>query len=587
MARLSDEEIIEIRNKVDIVDVIGSYIPLIQKGKNFFGLCPFHDDHNPSMSVSPTKQIYKCFVCGAVGNVFTFLMDYEHLNFIEAVKLMADKAGIKISLTSKVNTYHSKSDEKYYQMYDLANKFYQHHLHTTKGKKAYQYLIDRLFTDEIIKTFAIGLAAHNHQIVNLLKDKGYTDEEIIDSGLGSLKDNHLYDLFVNRIIFPLWDLEGKVVAFSGRLYESKDDFGPKYINSKETKVFKKSHLLYNYHLAKNEIRKKKKVIVVEGFMDVIALYKVGLKNVVATMGTAVTEEQVNLLKRLSSNVILCFDGDQAGEQATYLATSLFSQKGLSPKIIRLEDNLDPDDYLKQYGVTKFNKLLNKPMSLIDFKMNFYRRDKDLTNSDDLTQYIKEVIEALVPLKDPILNDLTLKKLSDETGVLFNTLNDTLKNKIAIDKKMIKEKHPKQLYSLINKYQKAEQRMLYYMLKNKEVITIYESHKCFFPSQIYRYLVNEIMFFYRRYQVLEIADFITYLGEKKELLDALKQLLNLDLPEHYSKEEIYDYIEILNQAAINEELKRLNDLFKVENDLLVKAGLANQIASLRKRSMEND
>lgn len=588
MIRLSNEEIIKIRNKVDIVDIIGSYIPLTQKGKNFFCLCPFHDDHNPSMSISPSKQIYKCFVCGATGNVFTFLMDYENLHFIDAVKLMADKVGIKINDNLKKKRYSSKSDDKYYQMYDLASKFYQHNLNTASGKKARQYLINRSFNDEIIKTFAIGLAT-NHHLVKLLKDKSYADDEIIASGLGNLKDNNMYDVFVKRIIFPLSDLEGRIVAFSGRLYESEakegDEYNPKYINSKETKLFKKGQLLYNYHLAKAEIRRKRRVIVVEGFMDVIALYKIGIKNVVATMGTAITNEQVNLLKRLSTNIILCFDGDKAGEHAMLLAASLFSQKELMPKVVNLEDDLDPSDYINQYGALKFNKLLENAISLLDFQINIYRRDKDLTNSSEATQYIKEVIAALSLFKDPLLNDLTLKKISDETGVSLSTLNGILKKEAPVSNKIASPKKITKPFSLSNKYQKAEQRMIYYMLKSKEVITIYESHKCFFPSQVYRYLVNEIMSFYRRYHSLKIADFIAYLGEKKELLAALNHLLALNLPEHYSKEEIYDYIAILNQAAVNEEIKRLNDLFKDENDILIKASLANQIANLRKRSME--
>ncbi|MFA5407359.1 MAG: DNA primase, partial [Bacilli bacterium] len=346
MTRISNEQIMEIRNSVNIVDVIAEYVPLTQKGKNYFGVCPFHDDHNPSMSVSSEKQIYTCFVCGATGNVFTFLMEYEHITFMEAVKRIADKVNISIDIGNTFKRVDAHFD-KYYDMYDLATKFYQNNLKTSSGTSGREYLNKRGIDQTIIKEFDIGVSFSGDKVYKLLQANKYDDKSIMESGLCNYNDTGYYDLFSNRIMFPLWNIEGKVVGFSGRIYNSLDT--AKYVNSKESLIFKKGHLLYNYHRAKEFIRKDGYVIIVEGFMDVIALYKVGIKNVIATMGTAITSDQAHLIKKLSPNVMLMFDGDKAGNKATIACSEELLKIGVISKIVRLEDNLDPDEYIVQYG----------------------------------------------------------------------------------------------------------------------------------------------------------------------------------------------------------------------------------------------
>ena len=348
MEKIPYEEILNIQRKVNIVDVIAQYLPLEKKGKNYFAVCPFHDDHNPSMSISPEKQIYTCFVCGASGNVFNFIMNYEHVSFTEALDKVAQIAGISLGNHDVVRKVKKESKyDKLYKMFSITSKYYQNNIKTVYGKSALSYLSSRGITEEEITEFEIGLSLNDNNVSKLLLSKGYDKNEIIDVGLCGDADGFTYDTFRNRIMFPLHDLDGNVVGFSGRIYSGEKE--SKYVNSKESVIFKKGKLLYNYHRAINYAREEKQIIVVEGFMDVIRLYTIGIKNVVATMGTAITKEHASLIRRLSKNVVLCFDGDKAGEKATISALEELEKIGLKPKIIRLEDDLDPDEYVLKKG----------------------------------------------------------------------------------------------------------------------------------------------------------------------------------------------------------------------------------------------
>ncbi len=574
---ISQEKILEIRSKSNIVEIISDYIPLIQKGKNYFGVCPFHDDHNPSMSVSPEKQIYTCFVCGAHGNVFSFIMDYENLSFVEAVKLVGDKVGVKVELDAQkiVKSYNDK-EKVLFDIYDIANKFYQNNLNTSDGKKAKEYLNNRGITDELIKEFGVGLSTKN-TLSDMLIKKGYSDKHLIDSGISSTNENRVYDTFSNRIMFPLWDIEGRVVAFSGRIYDSDDS--AKYVNSKESEIFKKGKLLYNYHRAKDESRRERYVIITEGFMDVIALYKNGIKNVVATMGTAVTNDQASLIKKLSPNVVLCFDGDSAGEKATLACSLELIKNNITPRIMRLKDNLDPDDYVKKYGVDDFKKQVEMANGYLDYKVNYYKSNTNFDNSEEVSNYIKNVVSELKNEQDKVIVEITLKRLSDETNVSVVTLNNMLKNE---KNTIIKYEEVKEKRIVLDKYDKAERRLIYYMIRYPEVIKIYENNKCFLPTQNFRYLVSEILSYYKKYEEINIADFIAYLGDKQELVDALSTINIMDISENYTHEEIMDYVNLLNDYNVEKEIKRLTNLFKSEIDSDRKTEIAKEISKLKVR-----
>lgn len=569
---INEDLIKEIRESVNIVDIINEYIPIEQKGKNYFAVCPFHDDHNPSLSISPDKQIYTCFVCGAHGNVFNFIMDYDNISFRESLKKVADKVGIPLDISSKEKRPVNKSLDLY-GIYDIASKYYQNNLLTKDGISALEYLKNRGFTDDIIKTFDVGLSTKNN-LTKLLTSKGYNEEVLIKSGISSESNGRVYDTFINRIMFPLYDLDGKVVGFSGRIYKMQDD--SKYVNSKESDIFKKSNLLYNYHRAKEHCRKKKFVIIVEGFMDVIALYMVGIYNVVASMGTAITHEHAKLLKKLSMNVIMCFDGDNAGNKATMLCAKELNEVGIVPKVIRLPDNLDPDEFIKKYGVDKFNNYLNNPKSLLDYKIDEFKRETNFNDSIEVSNYIKNVIEILSFEPDPVIKELVVRKVSDETGISIATINGMLKGKTTV-----KKKKEKKIVSL-NKYEKSERRLIYYMIRYPEVIRIYEKNKCYFPTKEFRLLVSELIYYYNNHNSLVIADFISYLSDKKELLDAFNIIDVMELSENYTYEEIMDYINILDKYSIEMQIKKLTNKFKSETDEIKKIEIFKEISKLKVR-----
>lgn len=571
--RVSEEKIVEIRKSVNIVDIISDYIPIEQKGRNYFAICPFHDDHNPSMSISPEKQIYTCFVCGAHGNVFNFIMDYENVSFYEALKIVANKSNIELNIDDYNQNIEKRNDNNnLYEIYDFAFKYYQNNLLTKDGKEALDYLYKRDFTDEIIKEFGIGLSTKN-KLTKVLLNKGYKNEDLLNSGISSFNDN-IYDTFIDRIMFPLWDLDGKVVGFSGRIYKTNDS--SKYVNSKESDIFKKGNLLYNYHRAKQFARRKKSVIIVEGFMDVIALYKVGIYNVVASMGTAITKEQARLLKKLSTNIILCFDGDTAGNKATLSCSKELTDIGIYPKIIRLPSPLDPDEFLSKYGKEKFDEYLENPKSLLDYKIDYYRSITNFNNSEEISIYIKNVLSELNLVEDKIVKEIILKKLSDETNISFSTINGLLKENT---KKKEKKQENKVTF---NKYEKAERRLIFYMIRYPEVIRIYENNKCNFPTKEFRFLASEIIYYYSKHNCLNIADFLSYLNDKEELLEAFKKIDTLNINENYCYEEIMDYINLLNDYSIKERIKSLTKEFKKENDFIKKTEIAKEISELKVR-----
>lgn len=567
---VSEELINEIRRSVNIVDVVSDYIPVEQKGRNYFALCPFHDDHNPSMSISPDKQIYTCFVCGAHGNVFNFVMDYEHVSFIDAVKMIGRRVGVNIDLPTHYKKPKEKGLEDLYNIYDIANKFYQNNLSTKEGSDAREYLSNRDFKEDVIKEFGIGLSLNNKLSSMLLKK--YDKDILIRSGICNESGGNIFDAFTERIMFPLWDIDGNVVGFSGRIYKTKDS--SKYVNSKESDIFKKGKLIYNYHRAKEEVRKKKFVLVVEGFMDVIALYKVGIKNVVAMMGTAVTNEQANLLKRLSTNIFLCFDGDSAGNMATMSCANELTKVGITPKVIRLPENLDPDEYIKKYGSDNFNDYLDNPKSLIDYKMDYYKNNTNFNDSIEVSKYIKDVVSELDEITDPVVREIIIKKLSDETDVSVATIKGMVKGKDVI------KTTPKKSTIKYDKYKKAEMRLIYYMLRHKEVINIYERNKCFFPTDEYRALVSELVYYYKKHGIIYVADFLSYISDKEELLDAFNKIDTMELSENYTTDEIMDYINLLNEYGVNEEFKRKSLEFKKEIDEKKKIEIAKEMIELR-------
>ena len=569
MNKLSQEKLNEIRNSVNIVNVISSYINLIPKGKNYFGICPFHDDNNPSMSVSEDKQIYKCFSCGATGTVFKFIMDYENITFNEAVKKVADIGGIKVNIGYKPKI---KEESKQYEIYDLSLKYYINNINTAKGKEAKEYLKKRNISEEIIKEFQIGLSLNKSNTLANILIKKYPEAELLKSGLIGKNDYGYYDLFYERIMFPLYNLNGKVVAYSGRIYNKEDN--SKYFNTRETEIFKKGELLYNYHRAKDIARRKNQIIITEGFMDVIRLYAVDIKNVIATMGTAVTNIQANLIKKMAKEIILCFDGDEAGEKATKSCIEELNKIGVTPKIVRLEENLDPDEYIQKYGKEAFQRKIDNPINVMDFELTYLKKGKDLTSAEDTAKYINEIIKEINKIDDEILKETTIKKIVEETKIDEYIIRKHLKEK---PKKIKKVQNSQQ----ISKYEKAEKNLVYYMLKSEEVIRMYDKKITFMPDKEYRQLAREISAYYKNCGKISEADFIDYIEGDEELTDTIKKI-NINMTkEKYSEEEIEDYIKVIKEYNVKSIINEMQEKMKNITDPIKKAEIAQKIINLKK------
>lgn len=569
---ISYEEILSIQRKANIVDIIKDYVPLTQKGKNYFGVCPFHDDHNPSMSVSEEKQMYKCFVCGNAGNVFNFVMEYENVTFMEAVKIIADKIGISIDIRNNIN----KIDNTYstlYDIYEIAYKFYQNNLNTIYGKDAKKYLIDRKIDDSIIKTFNIGLSLSESELYNVLKSKGFSDKDILLSAVAVERGNNIYDLYKNRIMFPLYDLNGKVVGFSGRIYLKSDE--SKYINTKETDIFKKGELLYNYHIAKKESRREKSIIVVEGFMDVIRLSTIGITNVVATMGTAVTKYQASLIKKLALNIILMFDGDDAGDKATSAFLEHFEDSS-NIKIVRLEDNLDPDEYILKKGKDKMLYHLSHPMNVYDYKLSNFKKNIDFSNSKDVSNYINIMTKEIEMINDDIVRNLEIKKLSDETNVDIDIIKSKIKTK---NNKEIKINKYKNDNIKTSKYEKASKYILYKMINDNNAILNYYNNLSYLPDERDRKLANEIIMFYKKYDSFNLNDFITYLNDKKDLINLAVDIDGLDLIEKVDN-DLEDCFNVIREYLFNNQIKKLTNELKRETNEIKRKEIAQKIVDLK-------
>jgi len=567
-----DNKINEIRSANDIVEVISSYIPLTKKGKNFFGVCPFHDDTNPSMSVSEDKQIYKCFSCGASGNVFNFVMDYENIDFKEALNILAKRAGITVK-NLQVKT--TSKYQKYYEMYQLAVMLYRNNLDSILGKEAKEYLKKRQIEEEVIKHFKIGLSTTKRDdLTKILTQKGYTLKELDTYGLG----NGTSDLYINRIMFPLFDIGGKPVGFSGRIYNTTSD--SKYMNTKETPIFKKGEILYNYYEAKDSVRLSKKLIITEGFMDVIRLYTIGIKNVIALMGTSLTKEQITLIKRLSNNIYLSLDGDNAGKKATATIGKMLEQEGLNVSVIELSNNLDPDEFILKEGASAYESLYNNPISYSDFMIKYLKQGSDLTNIEEQTTYINKVIDEISLMEDELKQELFLNKISKEFNIEVEILRKKLQNKEKYSKIETLKKEPVKENKKLDKYQKCVYEILNYMVNSKEATKMYERKLNYMPYATARYLANEIIYYYKINGNLVLADFLTFLNEKEELLSLMQEVLKHTQFKEINFDAMEEYINVIKGYNSNQEIKRLKKLLSEEPDPIKKAKIANKIRLIK-------
>ncbi|WXR61155.1 DNA primase [Peptostreptococcaceae bacterium AGR-M142] len=421
MARNMNDIVDEIKSRINIVDVVGRYVSLKKAGNNYKGRCPFHNEKTPSFIVSEQKQIYKCFGCDEGGDVIRFIMKVENIDFMDSLDILGKEINIDVKkeLSNDFDNSSVKKKRRYYDMNLYIAKFYFNNL--KNNNEAMKYLENRGLSQKIINRFGIGFASDSwEESKNYLKGKNFSEKEILENGLiTKTKKGNFIDKFRNRIIFPIFNIKNEIIGFGGRVIDNKSI--PKYLNSPETIVFNKRYNLYALNFVK-KYSNKDYVIVVEGYMDVVSLNQYGIYNVVASLGTALTIEQVKLLKRYYKKVILCYDMDDAGIKATNRAIEILNGEKLNIKVITLEDCKDPDEYIRKKGISKFNNRLENAITDIEFFIEQIRRQYNLKNSKEKTKYTQEVCTLLKTIDSEVKKEYYVKLLSKETDIAYNVIS---------------------------------------------------------------------------------------------------------------------------------------------------------------------
>ena len=414
MFRYSDEIIEEVRQTNDIVDVISQYVRLKRSGRNYFGLCPFHNEKSPSFSVSPDKQIFHCFGCGVGGNVFTFLTKIEGIGFVEAVQTLAERANIQLpTLESSGDSKKEELKTKVYKVNEFTANFYHENLYKPDAKIAQEYVKKRKLTNDTLKSFKIGFSGKFDELYRALKQNGFEDREILESGLVNRNDNGRYiDRYRNRLMFPICDVRGRVIAFGGRVL---DDSKPKYINSPENIVYSKGRHLFGLNVAK-KYDIKKNLLIVEGYMDVISLHQRGIHNVVASLGTAMTQQQGYLLRNSTEQIILSYDSDEAGLNAILRALEILQNMGCDIRVLQMEGAKDPDEFVIKYGNARFQALIDKALSVVEFKVKVLKQRLNLDNTSDKIKFLNEIAKLIAKVENTMEREVYIEKISKEYDV---------------------------------------------------------------------------------------------------------------------------------------------------------------------------
>ena len=408
MARYSEEIVEEVRQNNDIVSVISQYVHLSRKGRNYFGLCPFHNEKSPSFSVSPDRQIFHCFGCGVGGNVYTFLMKIEGITFKEAIETLAEKANIQLPvLENGQDSIREELKAKVYKVKEFTAEYYHQNLYKPTAKIAQEYIKKRKLNKETLESFRLGYSGKFDELYKALKQQGFGEKEILESGLVNKNANGTYiDRYRNRLMFPICDARGKVIAFGGRVL---DDSKPKYINSPENVVYSKGRHLFGLNLAKKEATKK--LLIVEGYMDVISLHQRGVKNVVGALGTALTEQQGWLLRKTTEQVILGFDADGAGQTAITRSMEILQNMGCDMRVLQIEGAKDPDEYIVKYGEGRFRLEMENAISLVEFKVKNLKKEYNLENSGDKIKFLREISQILSKVESTIEREIYIEKIA--------------------------------------------------------------------------------------------------------------------------------------------------------------------------------
>ena len=423
MIRYSDELIDEIKNNNDIVDVVSQYVALKRSGRNYFGLCPFHNEKSPSFAVSPDKQIFHCFGCGVGGNVIHFISKIEGLNFRESIELLAEKANIILPKLDSVGDNKTQElKDKIYQINKETAYFYHENLYKPSAKPAQEYVKKRKLNNATLKNFIIGYSGNFDELYKFLKSKGFSDEAILASDLVNRNERGQYiDRFRHRLMFPIQDVRGRIIAFGGRVL---DDSKPKYINSPENLVYSKGRNLFGLFNAKKGDTKK--ILIVEGYMDVISLHQRGITNVVASLGTALTEAQGRLLRRSSEQVILGYDADGAGQEAIMRGLDILKNLGCDVRVLQISGAKDPDEYVTKFGEDRLKKCIDNAISLVEFKVKVLKRNLNLENTGDKIKFLNEIAKILSKVENSMEQEIYIEKISKEYNISKESLYSEIK-----------------------------------------------------------------------------------------------------------------------------------------------------------------
>ena len=564
MVRYSEELIEEIRNSNDIVDVISQYVILKRSGRNFFGLCPFHKEKSPSFSVSPDKQIFHCFGCGVGGNVIHFVSKIENLDFRETLELLANRANIQLPTLD--NSYQDNKKAmlkaKVYQINEIAAKFYHENLYKPTSKEAQEYIKKRKLDNRTLKSFLIGYSGTFDELYKLLKQKGFTEEEILASSLVNKADNGRFiDRFRRRLMIPIQDTTGRFIAFGGRVL---DDSKPKYINSPENIVYSKGRNLFGLNIAKKYDTKK--LIIVEGYMDAISLYQRGITNVVASLGTALTEQQGRLLRKNSEQVIIGYDADGAGQAATLRGLEILQNMGCDIRVLQIYGAKDPDEFVIKYGPERFQKCVDSAISLVEFKVKILKQNLNLDNVNDKIKFLNEVAKILSKVDNTIEKEVYIDKISQEYNIskeaIYGEVNKLTYSKTS-DKKVL-ERPPIKSFIQKEEIEKIDEavikreKMVIYILVNypnesyskiKDIITVDD-----IKAETNKKIIAKIYEQYEKNNMANILDFFV----EEEIVNYLSGIMADDFGIADINKCIEDLLNIYNKEKL---VNKRNDIIK--------------------------
>lgn len=576
--RIDQSVINEIKDKTDILDLVSEYVKLEKRGRNYIGLCPFHDEKTPSFTVSEDKQICHCFGCKKGGNVFQFTQEIKDIPFVEAVKELGERVNIKVDVGQTQYNQQSQmasDDLKMIEMHELIQDYYHYALmKTVEGEEALNYLRQRGFTDELIKQRQIGYAPDSsHFCHDFLEKKGYDIELAYEAGLLSRNEENFsyYDRFRNRIMFPLKNAQGRIVGYSGRTYNNQE---PKYLNSPETPIFQKRRLLYNLDKARKSIRQNDEIVLLEGFMDVIKSDYAGLKQVVASMGTQLSQEHMTFLKKLTNNITLMFDGDYAGREATLKTGQALLQQGLNVYVIQLPSGMDPDEYIGKYGNEAFlNFVAKDKKAFVLFKVESHQ---DEINNNDLAyeRHFREATHDIAQVQSTILRN----KLIQDVANIFNMSPEMIYHEVGSNNMPhmapaeygYSPQSGSQLFNNLTKHEKAERALLKHFMKDKDTFINYYQKISDedFTNKYFKSIFNILHDYFSEHDNYSISDVMQYI-DSNELREAFIELEQYTLNDEPYENEIEDYILIINNnddesiESLNHKLREASRIGDVE------------------------